>query len=292
MAGIISGVFTYVKSLFHTIKKEDVVKTLDFVFNNISQDVLPTLTDVIENADIKLIENSKILKNLSTFADMRAKNNKEFLVKLKAIFEDFSSNYKLFATTVDNELNDIVTNSATTPKDSAILKIINDIGAMNIFILDLLYIIIMDKENSVLPSIKVKTVEANIPDFAQSLKFYSKDFEKIIKDIPKLSDTIMNINDGKESMLSGVLQHIGLLTLLPQTNGFINNPIYHIRMWMVDREVAKYESLKDRKKMIELRLLELKLEDKGESDAALQKQIQYYEEKINKLEYEIAKLEK
>jgi hypothetical protein len=292
MTGFVNGILSYVKNMFHTVKKEDVIKTTEFVFNNLTNDVITAIEDVIANSDSSLIENSGILKNLNMFSELKAKNNKDLLIKIKDIFTDIEKSYKDMLAVIENNLSDVITNTASTPKDAAILKVVSDIGSMNIFIMDLLYSVIMDKENSMLPSIKLKSVEANTPEFIKCIKYYGKNFSKVVKDLPKVSSTVININDGKESMLSGLLSHAGVLLTLPHTQGFTNNPIYHIRMWMIDREIVKYESLKDRKKMIELRLLELKLDEQGESDTKLQKQIQYYEEKLNKLEYEIAKLEK
>jgi hypothetical protein len=62
-------------------------------------------------------------------------------------------------------------------------------------------------------------------------------------------------------------------------------------MWLVDREMDKYESLKDTKKLIELRINELKLKERETRDPKLEKQIEYYEDKLASIEYEIKNIE-
>jgi hypothetical protein len=247
---------------------------------------------MIANGDIKAIKDSNILNLVAINSGLKFKDNKDFLIKLKAVLVSINSTYKLFVDTIQNELSEVITDTAASPKDAAILKILNDIGGMNIFILDLSYYIIMEKDSGGMSKKKIAMIQETAYDFAISVKAYSVNFEKLIKDLPKVSNTTINISDGKDSMLQSLIAHTGISLSLPFTKGFVNNPIYHIRMWMVDREIAKYESLKERKKLIELRLMELKLEEEGQADPKLRKQIEYYEERLSKLDYEIDKLEK
>ena len=62
-------------------------------------------------------------------------------------------------------------------------------------------------------------------------------------------------------------------------------------MWLIDRDIAKLEALKDKKRLIELRIMELKIEEKSGEDGDLSKQIEYYEDKLANIEYKIEKLE-
>ncbi len=287
----LNGILTYIKNMFHTVNKEDVLKTAEFVFTNLNKDVIPAVNEMIANGDLPAIKNSNILNIIGNSSNIRYKDHKELFVKIRDILTKINANHKPFIALIQNELSDVVTDTAATPKDAAILKILNDIGAMNIFILDLSYYVIMEKDSGGISKKKIATIQDTAYDFAISLREYGKDFTKLIKDIPKVSDSIININDGKDSMLQSLIAHTGISLSLPFTKGFVNNPIYHIRMWLVDREVEKYESLKERRKLIELRLTELKLEEDGQADQGLRKQIEYYEDRLSKLDYEIDQLE-
>jgi hypothetical protein len=71
------------------------------------------------------------------------------------------------------------------------------------------------------------------------------------------------------------------------TKNFIGNPIYHLRLFLIDLDSLRLERLKDEKSLLELRILELKSSD---TDGKLKKQISYYENKLNKLDMKIRKL--
>lgn len=72
---------------------------------------------------------------------------------------------------------------------------------------------------------------------------------------------------------------------------FIGNPIYHLRLLLVDLEMLRLETLKERKRVLELKVLELKQkETTGKVDPKLKNQIQYYEEKITKVNIKMDKI--
>jgi len=61
-------------------------------------------------------------------------------------------------------------------------------------------------------------------------------------------------------------------------------------MWLVDREIEKYEALKARKKILEGRILELRLGKDATSDKS-KKAIEVFEKDILKIEDKIHKIE-
>jgi hypothetical protein len=73
-------------------------------------------------------------------------------------------------------------------------------------------------------------------------------------------------------------------------SGFIGNPIFHIRMWLVDKEIEKYEALKTRKKILEGRILELKL-GKDATSEKTKKAIDVFEKDILKIDDKIHRIE-
>ena len=70
-------------------------------------------------------------------------------------------------------------------------------------------------------------------------------------------------------------------------SGFIGNPIYHIRLFLTDLEINKYKSLEDEKRLLELKLAELKAKQQGTDDPKLKQQIEFYENEIKKTEDKI-----
>jgi len=288
---MLKSIIEYIGGLHHTVKKDSVSKSLDFIMANINNDVIPALEVVIDNGNLSNIETSSLLTTLGRSSNIKYKDNRDILVKIKGGFVNISKSYNTLSDLVEKELNDIITDKTITAKDAAILRIINDIGSMNSFILDFVYLILVDEKNTDLPKVKLKQIRDNVSTFASAYRVYGDNFNKLLQDTYKISTNTIDINEGKESMISVMLAKSGKIVNLPTASGFITNPIYHIRLWLVDKEIKKYESLKDKKRLIELKVMELKLEQNNESDPKLVKQIEYYENKLSRVEYEIEKIE-
>lgn len=293
---MLESLLSFFKTLFHTTKKEDVLKVTEFGFNNLVDNVIPALNEVIEKTDINKSKEAPFVMNICRIAGIKAKDASDGMVKIKAGLEEIAKERNTFIALVTSELSNVITDKTITAKDTTILRIVNDINAMNSFVLDFIYMLIVDKATTDLPAIKLKNIHDDSFSFAEAFKVYANPkFAIMLKDIKEVSTASLDfkehINDGNESMLNLMLSKTGKTINLPVAKGFINNPIYHVRMWLIDREIEKYESLKDKKRLIELRVMELSLKEKGENDPALKKQIEYYENELSKLEYTIAKIE-
>lgn len=287
---MLNSIKALIDSLNSTISRKDVIKHLELMFQSISEDVIPSLEQLEDGVDN--IEKDKLakLKNLAAVAGIKYKDNKDLVNKIKLSFINIQKEYSTLSDLVNKELNEIVTNKTITAKDAVILRVISDIGAMNSYVLDFSYYLLINDKETNLPKYKLKTITDGISTFASLYKVYGDNIHKLLQDVYKTSDNQLDVND--ESEMTGImLSKTGKLVNLPQANGFINNPIYHIRLWLTDREINKYEALKDKKRLIELKVLELKLKQSNSNEPGLSKQIEYYEEKLSKTEHAIERIE-
>lgn len=69
------------------------------------------------------------------------------------------------------------------------------------------------------------------------------------------------------------------------------NPIYHVRMQIAEWQVKRFKAAQKEREIIELRLLQLKQAAQGKKDARLQEQIEYNEGRLQRLNYELQKME-
>lgn len=91
-----------------------------------------------------------------------------------------------------------------------------------------------------------------------------------------------------------VSQTVGMARLDPLQTGLIPiklNPIYHIRMAIAEYQVARYKAGQEEKRALEYRLLALKELAEGTQDAKLEQQIEYTENRLQKLNFKLAKME-
>lgn len=110
--------------------------------------------------------------------------------------------------------------------------------------------------------------------------------EKHMEEIP---DVIAN-NDNVDQ----VTAMVGLNRVDPFRFNLISarmNPIFYIRKWIVEGQVAAYKEAQEERKQLECRILQLKNADDGKNDPKLQQIIEYNEKRLHRYNAEIAEME-
>ena len=289
---MLTNILKFFNSLHHTTKKDDVIDNLNMTFNELHDKVLPSLDNIISVLGNSIvIKKNNVLSLLAVSSGIKVKDNRDMLVKLKGILTNISKSEKNVKKLVNDYLPDTVTDKTATVRDLTILKLISDLSSLTMYSLDFLYYILTSADDSDYPKIKFQQIQNDIPDFSSVLRSYKDNFTKTLDNIKKVANVEMITEPENIGMFEKVIGRQGKIVNTPAVNGFLGNPIYHIRLMLVDREVDKYENLKDKKKLLELRVMELKAKENGESNPKITKQIEYYEDKIAKVEYNISQIE-
>lgn len=211
------------------------------------------------------------------------KSNKELAKKLKsdcdALIEASESIVELM-----EDLPKIITDTSMTIKQITILETTKKINnlmyllpSMQLFIL---YKVVGDK------TMVYKNGYKDIISVAFAYHDTIKEFTNtsIFKDIEGLSETQLRAT---ESEVRAVASNNDKNFKFGKDK-FITTWIYNIGKFKVDREIAYIERLKDNKRLLSLKILELQeIESTGNVSTDLSKQIEYYEEKITKIERKI-----
>jgi len=271
------------------VTKESIMATTNALFSSISNDILPTLKSVAKSKEYFSGDKVKLLTILGGNMELRTNNPEDVIKELIKFYKNISSENQNFVKLVDTQVSDRVMRAVMTTQEAAIMKTLTDLSSVALFTLDLIYYITLPNDTEY-PRVKITTLQEGIPTYGTLVKVYIVNFDKHVATLYKVAKT--EIKKGSSaSMMDKLLAKHGKLVKFPILNGFVNNPIYHIRLWAADRDVEKYEALKDKKKLIELRLLDLKLQSGGKHDERLAKQISYYEDRVSSLEYDIRELE-
>jgi hypothetical protein len=282
---------SFIGMIHHTVKKEDVIKYMENTINTTSNEVIPVLEKLISSYQLDSISNNDILNNIGVAIDIKFKDNKDVLMSLKTGFVNIVKAESKIENAIEKNMKDIITNKTITAREIAIMKIITDISSMNIYILDLLYKSLLENPKDELTKKELKNIENGMYSFTTSFKTYGDKFTTLLKDIYKVSNDIINIDDSDLVMVDTMLSKNGKKIFLPSTNGFVYNPIYHIRIWYIDREMDKYENLKFKKRRLEAKITELELKQRNENSTKLANQIEYYNDQITKVSHKIEKIE-
>jgi len=284
-----STLISFLRHNDFSIKKTGILNTVASTMTVISNEVIPMLDTAIDSADeLASIKNNAMLYNMSKITKYKAKSNKDMLVGIRTMFKGFLAAEKDLVKLVNKVIPTVIPSSGARAIDLSVAKVVVDLYGMSNYTLDLLIMILTDPKDTDIPKKRILEIKNSFNDYIESFIVYHKDFDKFVKDIYNVSSVVIK-DDSNNSLLDVLLASKGKKLKLPNNEGFINNPIYHIRMWMVDREMEKYEAFKDKKKLIELKLMNLKLDGRG--DKTIKKQIEYYEDKLASIESEIKDIE-
>lgn len=293
---ILQNILNFTKALNHTFNREDLSKLLDNTLLSINEDLIPTLDAFVKSWDTPIIKNSPTLNFVAQGSGLKVKDNKDTLVAIRNIFNDIYKSGKNLKSIVNDNLPEVIVDSTMTVKQAAIIKTVADINGFSSYTMDFLYYVTINGnvEDTDMPDVKIKQIREGIPTFIAMVKSFVS-YDKLLKELPTLSDNLINVETSKVSILERLISsNASTLSLMPNTQGLSLSPTYWIywtRMRLSDMEIAKLETIKEKKRLIELKLMDLKSKAVNEPSAKLTKQIEYYEDKISKMEYDIARRE-
>lgn len=292
--------FTAIKNFISSVfsseatiaKQSNVIETVLAVDNSITNNILPVLNNVLE-LDKGVLNKNKTLTAINKLSNTRFTDNVDLINKIKEFFLEIQDNKDTLIATIKSNCPSVITVKTLTFKQAATLKVVNDLTSMSLFVLDLVNAFLaLETGNgtSNLSKAQLASLDACSRDFVAVFDSYYKKLNKLIKDLKDVSAEL--INQSESDTTNNIISSTnGKQVDLPSdTNGFLGNPIYHIRMWFVERSLAKLQILEDKKKLIELRIQQIRANEKNLPDEQIAKMINYYEEELSNIEYKITKI--
>ena len=292
--------FTAIKNFISSVfsseatiaKQSNVIETVLAVDNSITNNILPVLNNVLE-LDKGVLNKNKTLTAINKLSNTRFTDNVDLINKIKEFFLEIQDNKDTLIATIKSNCPSVITVKTLTFKQAATLKVVNDLTSTSLFVLDLVNAFLaLETGNgtSNLSKAQLASLDACSRDFVAVFDSYYKKLNKLIKDLKDVSAEL--INQSESDTTNNIISSTNgkQIDLPSDTNGFLGNPIYHIRMWFVERSLAKLQILEDKKKLIELRIQQIRANEKNLPDEQIAKMINYYEEELSNIEYKITKI--
>lgn len=137
---------------------------------------------------------------------------------------------------------------------------------------------------------EVSWLDNNCRAFFAALKLFDVDSATFKRKLNSVPDMVPDMAD-----FQAIVETVGSYTLDPLGVGFVEigqgNPILQFRLWIANRQVARYRAMEAELQAIELRLLQLRYQQEGKSDPATDQEVQYAEERLSSLYSKKAKLD-
>ena len=274
-----------------TVKRDDIIEALKRASGVVDDtvDTLSAITKIVSKDNNLFDKDIQQTIRLINTAGFKAKNISTGVKDVKRFLLDINTGIQLLSDYVDTNVGEYILLDNMTPRLAAVMdtgsQLTNITNVLSSMTTTMLYTL---QGQPSYYKIKLKELDASLKATSIPVKYYlGMKPRDIIKKIETLSDASVNPNDLNTDDLTINDKRFNL-----PMNKFTGNPIYHIRQWWQDWQIDRYEARKEDAKLTALKIAELQTKANGDNPPVnIQQQIEYYEDKLHKLEIKIKKFE-
>lgn len=243
---------------------------------------------------------TKLYKEYSSAGgDLKVKGVKSFASDHLSAFKNMQQNAELIKKELNDLSNEVIVSKALTAFKGNVLRAVEHYCFATRYALDLvnhLYTLEaqfggVELSKSAVPNAKqIEFIEKNLWVFARITSVYGLEYNDFKSKLHALTTVVVNQDQLEDALSAYELKKLDLFDNLPI--GFIGSPIYTVRLVWAQWEADRYNQLKDKKKLLELRLLHLKLiKEQGGSDLNTERELEYLQKRVTDIDYKTAKIE-
>lgn len=301
------NIVSFVKGLMPSLSKTEMESDVEISLQSTSV-IIETWKGLEEISKVGKFSSSEAKKLVDEFyKEVRKTKPKVKLSATKNIGADmvtFFGNVKINGDYIYNEmsetLNDVIVSSALSAYKANILRSGGHLYFITRYALDFAnYLFTVEMENSgadvnedyLLNKKQKEFVEKNMWIYARIVSIYGDEHKDFVNKFEKLGDVIIN-KETAETVLNGYdSDKVDISSVIP--DGFVGSPIYSVRQVFAQWEADRYKTIKDKKRLLELRYLHLKtMMEQGTSDVAIEKEINFLQKQITSMDYKLSKIER
>ena len=273
------------------LDKPVIMDNLDNLFNSITENTIPMLKSIVDNRDsFAHLDNNVYIHNAMQGV-FRGGNLVTAIDNVLKLVTDFVNAIPTLKALVDTVGLENTTQKTLTAKYATVLRICNDMGALSMYIMDLLSTGFTMDLSGITPD-KANRINSGIIALDNIYSAYNNSFNRIVDDINGVAVTnIHELAAGPESIVDATLRNNGNIITLP-TDACFQNPstpnLYRFYIWETPDDLRSRIEWSDKiKKVSDYKLMSLKLLLDNSQDSNLDEQIHILESSIAELEYEI-----
>jgi hypothetical protein len=297
------NIFNFVKALLPRIEKDKLLEDLRITISELDQVVIPNFqssSDYFKMAKLKAEENKDLTDVFYRNFDLQNNSKSPTFINDIAKRLNFIKDNAVYISGLVEEImeRDII-NEGLTAKKAITIRAAESISFISRFSIDLLNLVYVNEatnvnadieENIRLSPAAIKHVNMHIAKYAKVVSDYgipNADFSKIVTAVPDII-----INSKTAASVAGIYKEKDVDPFAGSyTTGFTGNPIYHVRLLVAEWQAGRYKANKDKKKMLELRLLHLKLLQEKKNDPKIEQEINYIQGRVDKIERYLREVE-
>lgn len=297
------NILSFVKSLLPHVQKEQVTEDVRITLGEIDDTVIPCYRSAAEFFRTNKPKSPEVRDLSMSFYrnfDLQGGSKMASIIgEIDRRLPHLRENLAYVGELIEEVLERDIIADGLTAKKAALIRAAEHISFASRFSLDLMTQVYVYESVSVDATVSetmsrppgvVKHINNNIAAFAAIVSRYgipNKDFRKIVLAIPEIP-----MNPKVSAVVAGLYKErdVDPISVGPLA-GFIGNPIYHIRMTVAEWQVNRYKANKEKSKELGLRLLYLKAQMDQNPSPELAREIEYQQERIDKLQAKCREVE-
>jgi len=295
----------FIKKLLPSFDKSDLESDLEISLESIAtiQETYTNLEQITKVAKLEAKVNKDLIKEfykeLDTIKHVRLSPAKNIALDTLTLFKNVKINGDYLHKEISDAVNDVVVSGALTAYKANLLRAVAHYYFMTRFALDLAnFFYIAESEEAgmelgkdyKLNNKQKEFIVKNLWIYARMLSVYGMDHDDFKSKLEAIDEITLPKDQVDEVVDIYNSDKVDVFNNLPA--GFIGSPIYSIRLVFAQWEADRYKNLKDKKKLLELRYLHLKLmKEQNQSDINVEKEIEYLQKRITDIDYKLAKIE-
>lgn len=300
------NIFNFIKSLMPSLSKSDIESDLEATLSSIDL-VLSVYSQMAEVQEVTKFK-AKLNKDLVTeFYKELSKSgmkkmpssNKLFAKDMVTLFTDVKVNAAVIQKGVQEATNEVVVTHALTALRANSIRAVGHLYFLSRYALDLANLFYIEEAQeagmdysagSTLNKKQRQMLTENMWIFARLIGVYGEKGDSLQERMGALTPAVLPKDASDEVLSVYGIDKVDILSTIP--DNFIGSPIYSVRLVFAQWEADRYAQLKDKKRLLELRVLHLRLlSEDGQSSPAMEKELGDLQQRVTDIDYKIAKLE-
>lgn len=295
------------KKKAYTVKQEDLINDVTSVCQGITTSIIPCLENMIATAEKDELSKIESLDFVSK--ELGSKGPVEALITLNEVLLSIVDGENIYKRMIGNVFSNVTTDKTITIRELGVMNLVDTLSILEAYTYDLIF----DIDSHLSSNFEISKMTRNrmlkyVDYYVKIVKYFKgKDAKKIVSAFEDLSsntvydvvqlpegmkEEVLKEENSSEGLLDSVKHFLGFGKSPVTKSGFIGNPIYHLGMMWVDFQKHRNDKRILAKQATEQILLELKMKRTDSYDPKIEKQIEFYSQRLHELEYKIAQYEK
>ena len=297
-------IMDFLKALLPHIEKDTLVEDLRTTLDELDKVAVPMYNQAATFFKVHKVQSKEIdaLSNIfkRSYTDSKHPKQPNFIADIAHALPHLRDNVEFTMKQAEEILSEDILSEGLTAKKALVVRSCELMSFITRYSIDLLNFCYeaegkavgaADSQEAIkIAPITREKIQLKIADCARLLADYGMDSKKFAASVASVPDLF--INSKVADTVGSIYKEIDIDPFNKSfRTGFIGSPIYHARLIFAEWQTARYNSAKEKKTILELRLLYLKNQDNKKDSSALEREIQYTQGRIDKIDRHLKSVE-